>query len=92
MATATPAADLTTVSMGIEGMTCEACAIHVKNALAKVPGVLDVSVSYVDRHATLTFDVTDIKMIETQIVSSQRTTTGCSSTSGATLNSSRTSR
>ena len=37
-------------------MTCEACAIHVKNALVNVPGVLDVAVSYSESSATITFD------------------------------------
>ena len=28
-----PVGELTTVSLGIDGMTCEACAVHVRNAL-----------------------------------------------------------
>lgn len=55
---AVPAKHVATVSLGIEGMTCEACAIHVKNALVKVPGVLDVAVSYPDSNATISFDDT----------------------------------
>ncbi len=43
-------------------------------------------------YATFTFDVANIEILETQIASSQRTTTGCKSISGATRNSSRTSR
>ena len=42
--------------------------------------------------ATLTLDVPDNKLIETQIASSQRTMIGCMSISGATRNSSLTSR
>ena len=53
-----PANHVATASVGIEGMTCEACAIHVKNALVSVPGVLDVSVSYTDGSAIVTFDDT----------------------------------
>ncbi len=53
-----PANHVATASVGIEGMTCEACAIHVKNALVKVPGVLDVVVSYPNSNATLRFDDT----------------------------------
>jgi len=53
-----PAKHVATASVGIEGMTCEACAIHVKDALMKVPGVLDVVVSYPDSAATVRFDDT----------------------------------
>ncbi len=44
------------VVVGISGMTCEACTIHVQRELSKVPGVLDVSVSYADKHAVVTID------------------------------------
>lgn len=37
-------------------MTCEACAVHVRSALAEVSGVRDISVSYADGHARLTVD------------------------------------
>lgn len=43
-----------TISLKIEGMTCEGCAVNVRNALVKVPGVLDASVSYPQRSATVT--------------------------------------
>lgn len=45
-----------TVSLKIEGMTCEGCAVRVRNALVKVPGVLDASVSYPQRRATVAID------------------------------------
>lgn len=32
--------------MKISGMTCEGCAVHVKEALEKVPGVKSATVSY----------------------------------------------
>ncbi len=54
-----PVNHVATASVGIEGMTCEACAIHVKNALVNVPGILDVSVSYANRSATISFDDAD---------------------------------
>lgn len=53
-----PANQVATASLGIAGMSCEACAVHLKNALVKVPGVLDVSVSYADSNATISFDDT----------------------------------
>ncbi len=40
----------------IEGMTCASCAVHVEDALQKVPGVRSVSVSYPDRMASLKVD------------------------------------
>jgi mercuric reductase len=43
-------------SLRIEGMTCAACAEHVRDALKRVPGVRAVSVSYPDRSAKLTTD------------------------------------
>lgn len=40
----------------IEGMTCAACAAHVRDALLKVPGVRSVSVSYPEHVARLKVD------------------------------------
>lgn len=40
-------------TLEIDGMTCESCADHVRDALRNVPGVRSVSVSYPDRTATL---------------------------------------
>jgi copper chaperone CopZ len=51
-----PTDHVAAAAVGIEGMTCEACAILVRNALVKVPGVLDVVVSYPDASATVRFD------------------------------------
>lgn len=41
-------------TLKIEGMTCESCADHVRDALKKVPGVKTASVSYPKRLAQLT--------------------------------------
>ena len=53
---AAPTAEMTTVSLGIEGMTCQACAVHLRSALADVAGVLDARVSYADGTAAISFD------------------------------------
>ena len=53
---ASPTADLTTVSLAIEGMTCEGCAVHLRIALADVAGVLDASVSYAEGTVEISFD------------------------------------
>ena len=39
----------------IEGMTCEGCATHVREAIEKVPGVVAADVSYPERRARVTF-------------------------------------
>lgn len=44
--------DMTTLK--IEGMTCQSCADHVRDALKKVPGVKTASVSYPKREAQIT--------------------------------------
>jgi copper chaperone CopZ len=47
---------LSSVTLKIEGMTCEVCATQVQEELAKVPGVKQASVHYADGKALLTFD------------------------------------
>ena len=54
--TAIPAAEVITVTLAVEGMTCDACAVVLRTALAKVPGVLDARVSYPDRQAVISID------------------------------------
>jgi len=54
-----------TVEIGIEGMSCEACAIPLREALVKVPHVLDARVSYDEGIATLTVDATEAPAKET---------------------------
>ena len=44
------------VTLSVPDMTCFACPITVKLALNKVEGVSQVSVSYPDREAIVTFD------------------------------------
>ncbi len=45
-----------TATLSVPGMTCAACPITVKKALSRVDGVSDVTVSYQDKQATVTFD------------------------------------
>lgn len=42
-----------TLELGISGMTCEGCALNVKNALVSVPGVIDAAVSYEEGKAVV---------------------------------------
>ncbi len=44
------------VTLSVPDMTCSACPITAKLALSKVEGVSQVSVSYPDREAIVTFD------------------------------------
>jgi copper chaperone CopZ len=46
------------VTLAIEGMTCEACAITIQKALAAVPGVGNASVVFTDREAHIILDQT----------------------------------
>ncbi len=39
-------ADIKTVKLAIEGMTCGSCAASVKDALVKLDGVRDVQISF----------------------------------------------
>ena len=43
-----------TLTLGIEGMSCKGCAGHVRIALMKVPGVLEVIVLYDEKQALVT--------------------------------------
>jgi len=45
-----------TVTLAVPGMTCAACPITVKTALAKVVGVERTDVSYEKREAVVTYD------------------------------------
>jgi len=46
------------VHLEIEGMTCEACALHIEKELKSVPGVRAAQVFYDERRATVTADPT----------------------------------
>lgn len=47
-----------TVTLSVPGMSCSACPITVKKAIAKVEGVSKVDVSFEKRQAVVTFDDT----------------------------------
>jgi mercuric ion binding protein len=56
-ALSTPAwAATKTVTLAVPGMTCAACPITVKTALAKVAGVERTDVSFEKRQAVVTYD------------------------------------
>ncbi|MBN9559956.1 MULTISPECIES: mercury resistance system periplasmic binding protein MerP [unclassified Mesorhizobium] len=56
-ALSTPAwAATKTVTLAVPGMTCAACPITVKTALAKVAGVEKTDVSFERREAVVTYD------------------------------------
>jgi periplasmic mercuric ion binding protein len=45
-----------TIALDLQNMTCCMCAITVKKALGKVPGVKDAKVDYSAKVATVTYD------------------------------------
>ncbi|HJU15811.1 MAG TPA: mercury resistance system periplasmic binding protein MerP [Stellaceae bacterium] len=45
-----------TATLAVKNMYCSACPYIVKNALAKVPGVGKVAVSFANKTATVTYD------------------------------------
>lgn len=49
-------AQLPTVTLGIEGMSCEACAVHIQKGLSGVPGVRSASVDYEKARARVSVD------------------------------------
>jgi copper chaperone CopZ len=44
------------VHLEIQGMTCEACAVHIEKELRSVPGVLAAEVLYEERRSIITVD------------------------------------
>lgn len=49
-------AGLPTVTLGIDGMSCEACSVHIEKGLREVPGVRSASVSYAEKQAKVSID------------------------------------
>ncbi len=44
------------VTLAVDGMTCASCPYILKQTLARVPGVSDVTVYFKKKKATVTFD------------------------------------
>ena len=55
-------------TLRISGMTCESCAVHVKNGLEGVPGVRSADVSYGERTAWIAADTSTSTRALTQAV------------------------
>ncbi len=49
-------AEITTVSLKVDNMTCAACPFIVKKSLLRVSGVTQANVDYEQKMATVTFD------------------------------------
>ena len=58
-ATQMAATTATTQTVSIEGMSCKACAVSLQNDLNDLAGVVNASVSYESKSATLTLDQTE---------------------------------
>ena len=50
------AAEVKTVTLDVQNMTCKFCPITVRKALEKVPGVIKATASFKTKSATVTFD------------------------------------
>jgi len=50
------AAQSSTVTLDIPGMTCKFCPITIKKALKKVPGVISAEADYETKTATISYD------------------------------------
>jgi copper chaperone CopZ len=48
--------NIQTAEFGIEGMTCNSCAEHVKFEVNKLAGVINASASYESKNAIVQFD------------------------------------
>lgn len=48
--------DVQTVTFDIEGMTCDACTIHVESDINKLPGIVKASANYKEAKAEVQFD------------------------------------
>ena len=51
-------ANIQKITIGIEGMTCDACQSHVDHAVNELEGIVDVKSSYANRNAIVEFDNT----------------------------------
>lgn len=59
-------ANLGRATLGIGGMTCEACTRHIQSELAKVPGVQSADVRYGEKRAVVTYDAKRVSIQELQ--------------------------
>lgn len=50
-----------TVSLHVEGMTCSSCASHIKEEMAKVPGIFDVEVSVRGKSVTVRYNPDEVQ-------------------------------
>lgn len=46
------------INLRIEGMTCDACQVHVNHTVNELDGIINMSTSYVDGEAIIEFDIT----------------------------------
>ncbi|PIW11088.1 MAG: copper-transporting ATPase, partial [Caldiserica bacterium CG17_big_fil_post_rev_8_21_14_2_50_35_7] len=53
-----------TTTLGVKGMTCASCAVTVKKAIEKTPGVVNANVNLATNKATFTFDPNIISIDE----------------------------
>lgn len=57
-----------TYKINITGMTCTGCEAHVKSEVAKLPGILNLEVSYIQGDALITIDESKTSLEQVEIV------------------------
>lgn len=60
------------VVLGVTGMTCDACSVHVERELLRVPGVLSAAVSHAEKSATVQIDAKEPPSVEALISAVER--------------------
>lgn len=59
--------NLVTVTIPVEGMTCEGCENAVKKSISSLDGIAEVSASFKDSIATVEYDKTAVTMDEIEL-------------------------
>jgi copper ion binding protein len=59
-ADASPPGALTSVSLSVEGMTCNACSSAIESAVGKLPGVKSCTASHTEKVAKIEFDASKV--------------------------------
>jgi len=56
------ASSTATRTIDVKGMTCNSCAAHIENEVARLEGVVSVDASYEEAHAKVRFDPSELRI------------------------------
>lgn len=51
-----------TITMAVDGMTCEGCENTVMESVEKIPGIASAKASYMNKEVIISFDSTQVKV------------------------------